>query len=95
VVIGSAVWLGDGATVMSGVRIGHGASIGARAVVARDIPPYAIAVGNPAKVVRLCVTPHQREQLLRIAWWDWPREKVEKFAHLIDDVDKFIMEAMK
>ncbi|HEY4081696.1 MAG TPA: CatB-related O-acetyltransferase [Burkholderiaceae bacterium] len=92
VIIGNDVWLGFGSTVLSGVRIGDGAVIGAGAVVAKDIPPYAIAVGNPARVIRSRFTPAQVTALLRIQWWDWPMEKIEAQLPLLlsGQIDAFI-----
>jgi virginiamycin A acetyltransferase len=77
-VLGHDVWLGYGVTVMAGVNIGHGAIVAARSVVSSDVPPYAIAAGNPARVVRMRFSPEQIEWLLAIAWWDWPVELVSK-----------------
>lgn len=90
--IGNDVWLGHGAMVMSGVSIGDGAIVGAGAVVARDVPPYAIVAGNPAKVVRKRFSEEQIEALLAIRWWDWPIEKIHACQHLLckDDVGAFI-----
>ena len=68
VVIGHDVWLGSGAVVLSGVTVGHGAVVGARAVVSRDVPPYAVVVGNPARVVRYRFDPGTIETLLATAW---------------------------
>jgi virginiamycin A acetyltransferase len=62
--------------VLSGVSIGHGAVVGAGAVVARDVPPYAIVVGNPARVARHRFPPEIVERLLALAWWDWPDERL-------------------
>lgn len=62
--------------VLSGVTIGHGAVIAARSTVSKDIPPYAIAGGNPARVIRYRFPPHIIEGLLSIAWWDWPLEQI-------------------
>ena len=78
VTIGNDVWIGDGATILYGVTIGNGAIIGARAVIAKDVPPYAIMVGNPAKPVRYRFDPAQIDALARIAWWDWPEEKLKR-----------------
>lgn len=74
--IGSDVWIGTEAMILSGVYVGDGAVVGARAVVTADVPPYGIAVGNPAKVVRYRFRPEVVEALLRIAWWTWDDEKV-------------------
>lgn len=76
VVIGSDVWLGDGCTILSGVRIGHGAVVGTRAVVTRDVPPYAIVAGNPATLVRHRFDEATVQALLAIAWWEWPKERI-------------------
>jgi acetyltransferase-like isoleucine patch superfamily enzyme len=81
VVIGNDVWIGLEALVMSGVTIGHGAVVGARAVVTHDIPPYAVVAGVPARVIKYRFPVAERVALQRIAWWDWSDEKV------IDNVD--------
>ncbi|MCX2724113.1 CatB-related O-acetyltransferase [Roseibium salinum] len=72
------VWFGTGATVMPGVTICSGAIIGANAVVAADVPPYAVVVGNPGRIVRLRFDEDTIERLLDIAWWDWPVEKITR-----------------
>ena len=76
VTLGHDVWLGHGVIVLPGVTIGTGAAIGAGAVVTKDIPPFAVAVGNPARVIRFRFPEELREALLQIAWWDWPRERL-------------------
>lgn len=77
VVIGNDVWVGRDAVILSGVKIGDGAVVAARAVVARDVEPYAIVGGNPAKLVRSRFDPDTVSRLLAIAWWDWPTERIE------------------
>ncbi len=84
--IGHDVWIGNGATIMSGITIGNGAVIGARAVAAKDVPPYAVVVGNPARVVKYRFTPEKIAALQRIAWWDWPVDIIEKHADLLCSV---------
>jgi hypothetical protein len=80
VVIGNDVWIGTEAVIMSGVTIGDGAVIGARAVVAKDVPPYSIAVGNPARVVKTRFDQKTVNRLLTIKWWDWDEATIE--AHM-------------
>ncbi len=97
VTIGNDVWIGDGAAILSGVTIGNGAVIGARAVIAKDVPPYAIVVGNPAKVVRYRFEPEQIEALERIAWWNWPEQKLARALPLLlsGDIAGFIAAAAR
>jgi virginiamycin A acetyltransferase len=82
-VVGSDVWLGYQTLVMPGVTIGHGAVVAAGSVVVGDIPPYAIAGGNPARVLRLRYPEEEVAMLLRAAWWDWPVELVTEHARTI------------
>jgi len=78
IVIGNDVWIGYGATIMSGVTIGDGSVIGNRAVVTRDVEPYAIVAGNPARLVRKRFDEETIRKLLEIKWWDWPIDKIKK-----------------
>ena len=75
-IVGNDVWIGFGATIISGVKIGNGAVIGAKAVVAKDIPDYAIAVGNPARVIRYRFQPQTIERLTKLSWWNWKLPKI-------------------
>ena len=95
VTIGNDVWMGREAMVMSGVTIGDGAVIGARAVVTRDVPPYGIVAGNPATLVRHRFAPEVVERLLAIAWWRWPAERVERAVPLLlnTDIEAFLKAA--
>lgn len=72
VVIGSDVWIGSGAMIMPGVTVGHGAVIAARAVVTRDVPPYTLVAGVPAKAVRARFAADIVADLLKTRWWDLP-----------------------
>ncbi len=92
IVVGSDTWVTNGCTVMSGVTIGDGAVVGTKAVVAKDVRPYAIVAGNPAREIRRRFSDEQVEALLRIRWWDWPTEDVRRHADLLmsPDVDAFI-----
>ena len=71
-VVGHDVWLGQGATVLPGARIGSGVIVGARAVVGGTVPDYAIVAGNPARVLRMRFAPEVIAELLALAWWEWP-----------------------
>lgn len=95
IVIGNDVWIGYEAVVMAGVTIGDGAIIGTRAVVTKDVPPYTIVGGVPAKPIRKRFDDETIERLLDLKWWDWPIEKIRR--HLEDiqsgDLDKLIKDA--
>jgi chloramphenicol O-acetyltransferase type B len=87
VVIGSDVWIAEGATILSGVTIGDGAVVCARAVVVKDVPPYAIVGGVPSKVIRSRFPPPVVEALLRIRWWDWSDEEIRGIVPLLSSPD--------
>lgn len=78
ILIGNDVWIGYEAVILSGVTIGDGAVIGARAVVTKDVPPYAIVGGVPAKPIRKRFDKETIALLLQLKWWDWPEEKIRK-----------------
>lgn len=75
-VVGSDVWIGQNVTVLPGVHIGDGAVIGANSVVAKDVPPYCIAAGDPCRVIRKRFCDELIAHLLRIRWWDWSAQKI-------------------
>ena len=85
IVVGNDVWIGYEAVVLSGVTIGDGAIIGARAVVTRDVPPYAIVGGVPARLIRKRFDDKTVETLLRLKWWDWPSEKIARHIAAIQN----------
>jgi phosphonate metabolism protein (transferase hexapeptide repeat family) len=78
VTLGNDVWIGHGAILLPGVSVGNGAAIGAGAVVSKDVPPFAIVVGVPGRVLRYRFAPEIIAALERIAWWHWPHEKLRE-----------------
>lgn len=92
VIIGNDVWVGYGATIIGEVKIGDGVIIGAGAVVVNDIPPYAVAVGVPAKVIKYRFEEKQIEELLKIKWWDFDFEKIKNISNDLynKDINNFI-----
>jgi len=81
--IGNDVWVGSEAMIMSGVNIGTGAVVAARAVVTKDVPPYAIVGGNPAYIIKYRFDDETIKKLLKLQWWHWTEEKVKESMPLI------------
>lgn len=79
IIIGNDVWIGYEAVIMAGVHIGDGAIIAARAVVTKDVPPYTIVGGTPAKEIRKRFDTETVEHLIKLKWWDWPVEKIRQW----------------
>jgi virginiamycin A acetyltransferase len=90
--IGNDVWIGAGATLMPGVSVADGAIVAADAVVTRDVGPFEVVAGNPARVIRTRFSDRQVEALRAIAWWSWPTQKVDEAVTelLSEDVAAFI-----
>lgn len=90
--IGNDVWIGENVTIMSGINIGNGAVIANNSHVIKDVEPYALVGGNPAKFIKYRFTPEQIEKLLKIKWWDWDDKKISRFIPLLcnDNIDNFI-----
>ena len=78
IVIGNDVWIGYEAVILAGVTVGDGAVIGARAVVTKDVPPYTIVGGVPAKPIRMRFDRETVDALQKIRWWDWPKERIAR-----------------
>ena len=78
IIIGNDVWIGYEAVILSGVNIGDGAIIGTRAVVTKDVPPYTIVGGSPARVLKKRFSDDIIDKLLKMKWWNWPVEKIAK-----------------
>lgn len=87
IIIGNDVWIGYEAVIMSGVTIGDGAIIGARSVVTKDIPPYTIVGGVPARQIRRRFSEETIAALLELKWWNWPREKISRKIEAIKNGD--------
>lgn len=81
--IGNDVWIGNGAIVINGVTVGDGAIIGAGAVVTKDVPPYSIVVGSPARVIKKRFSDDVIDRLLNIQWWNWPLEIIAQHEELL------------
>ncbi len=92
-VIGPDVWIGTEAVLMPGVTIGAGAIIAARSIVTRDVRPYALIAGNPAREVRRRYDDETVERLLAVAWWDWPVDKLTRNLNAIRGSDIAALEA--
>lgn len=84
--IGHDVWIGAGAHVLSGVTVGDGAIVAAGAIVTRDVAPYAVVAGNPARLVRYRFEPDRIEQLLALQWWHWSEDRLRSEAAFLTEV---------
>ncbi len=85
--IGNDVWIGEAVFIKDGVKIGTGAVIGAHSVVTKDVPPYAIVAGTPAKVIRYRFDEETIQRLLDSKWWEWPDDELTKWAKYFDDAE--------
>ena len=88
--IGNDVWIGCGATILSGVTIGDGAVVGTHAIVTKDVPPYAIVAGNPARIVKYRFEQDVIDKFLEMKWWDWDYEHIYAAIPLLqnEEIDK-------
>jgi acetyltransferase-like isoleucine patch superfamily enzyme len=96
VVIGNDIWIADGVRIMSGVTIGDGAIIANNSHVVKNVEPYSLVGGNPAKLIKYRFTKEQIEKLLEIKWWNWDDDKINRFAPLLcnNNIDEFIEKAL-
>jgi acetyltransferase-like isoleucine patch superfamily enzyme len=90
ITIGNDVYIGMNVSILDGVKIGDGAIIGAGAVVSKDIPPYAIAIGCPIKIVKFRFDDSTIEKLMKIEWWNWNLDKLSEIEKYFENVDDFI-----
>ncbi|WP_159020237.1 CatB-related O-acetyltransferase [Algibacter sp. L3A6] len=96
IIIGNDVWIGMGSLIMPGVTIGNGVTIGANSVVTKNIPDYAIALGSPARVIKLKHSTEDIKKLNRIAWWDWDVKVVKyRIADFYSNNQNFIQKYHK
>jgi virginiamycin A acetyltransferase len=93
-VVGNDVWIGRDAVIMPGVRIGDGAIVGAAAVVTKDVPAYAVAAGNPARVVKRRFDDQTIARLLAIRWWDWPADVIAEHHRALMAADLSALDAV-
>ena len=90
VMIGSDVWFGWNVGVLGGVHVGSGAIVGANTMLTKDVPPYAIVVGNPARIIKYRFDKETIKKFMAIKWWNWDVDKVLDNYHLFNDVDTFL-----
>lgn len=95
IIIGHDVWIGRNAIIFNGVHIGNGAIIGTGAVITKDVPAFAVMVGNPAKMHRLRFTPEQILKLEKIKWWDWDKPIIDQRLSDFYDIDVFLQKYYK
>lgn len=95
--VGNDVWISAGAQILHKASIGDGAIVGAGAVVTKNVPPYAIVAGVPARIIKYRFSPEMIERLLKVRWWDWPKEVIDENAEWIinSDVDEKVLMRMK
>ena len=94
IVIGNDVWIGYEAVILAGVTIGDGAIIGTRAVVAKDVEPYSIVGGIPAKEIRKRFSPDIIARLRKLQWWNWPPEKIQSIIQYIQNGNIEVLEKL-
>jgi acetyltransferase-like isoleucine patch superfamily enzyme len=97
IIVENDVWISNKVTIRQGVTVGSGAVIALNSLVVKDVPPYAIVGGNPAKIIKYRFKPQQIENLLQISWWNWSDDEVASILPLLlsYDIDKFIEVAKK
>lgn len=89
-IIGNDVWIGRSAIILAGVSIGNGAVVGAGSIVTKDVPAYAVVVGNPARIIRFRFDVETIKNLEESQWWNWSDDKISGLAYLVTEPTKFI-----
>ena len=90
-IIGNDVWIGDGVFIKDGISIGDGAVIGARSVVTKDVPPFAIVAGNPAKIIKMRFSDNIIKKMLIVQWWNMNVDELSKFTQYINNPETMIL----
>src|SRR5690606_23584104 len=94
-IVGNDVWIGMEAVILPGIKIGDGAIVAAKSVVTHDVPPYAVVAGNPARMVKMRFDENTVERLLKVAWWDWPQDRISRNLEAIRGADIERLEAAR
>lgn len=94
-VVGNDVWIGYSATILPGIKIGDGAIIASNSTVTKDVDPYCIVGGNPAKLIRRRFDDDTIKKLIKLQWWDWPIDTITRYAKKIASGDSGIFEKVK
>lgn len=89
-IVGNDVWIGSNVLIKSGVSIGDGAIIGMGSIVTKNVPPYEVWAGNPARFIKKRFPEDIVKSLLNIKWWEWSEEEISQYAHLFNNTDKLI-----
>ncbi len=89
-IIGNDVWIGANSTVLAGIKIGDGAIIGAHSLVTKDVEPYSVVIGTPAKHYKFRFNEGQRNKLLQIKWWNWNDNKIKENIELFRNIELFL-----
>ncbi len=90
--IGNDVWIGANVTILAGVKIGNGAIIGAHSLVTKDVEPYSVVIGTPARHLKFRIPSEQIEKFQRLEWWNWSDQKIKENIHLFSDPEEFLKE---
>ena len=85
IVIEDDVWIGSNSVILSGVKIGRGAVIGAGSIVTKNVPKYAIVAGNPAKVIKMRFNDEEISKLEKLKWWEWSYDRIKENADFLKD----------
>jgi len=97
IVIENDVWIANNVTIKEGTRISNGATIAMGSLITKDVPPYALVGGNPARIIKKRFNQEQIDNLLKISWWNWEDKKIKKMLPLLasKDIDEFIRSSIK